>query len=72
MVCKDWCDPDRLELDNIQEPEMVSGGTRIAVRAAGLDFVDALMIKGEYQVKLRLLFNPSRKVSGMFWKWLLM
>lgn len=37
MVCKDWCDPDRLELDDIQEPGMVSGGARIAVRAAGLN-----------------------------------
>ena len=64
MVCRDWCDPDGLELDDMPEPELVAGGVRIAVRAAGLNFADTLMIKGEYQVKPPLPFSPGLEVSG--------
>ena len=45
MVCKDTCDPDGQDLEDMPKPEMVSSGVRITVRAAGLNFADALTIK---------------------------
>jgi NADPH2:quinone reductase len=64
IVCRNWCEVDGLELDNMPELEMVVGGVRIAVRAAGLNFADILMIKGEYQVKPPLPFSPGLEVAG--------
>ena len=64
MVCKDTYDPDGQELENIPKPEMVSGEVRITVRAAGLNFADALTIKGEYQVKLPFPYSPGLEISG--------
>jgi NADPH2:quinone reductase len=43
---------------------MVSGEVRITVRAAGLNFADALTIKGEYQVKLPFPYSPGLEISG--------
>lgn len=64
IVCRDWCDPENLELDDMEPPELVAGGVRIGVRAAGLNFADSLMIKGNYQVKPQLPFSPGLEVSG--------
>jgi NADPH2:quinone reductase len=64
IVCRNWCEVNGLELDYMPEPELVAGGVRIAVRAAGINFADTLIIKGEYQVKPPLPFSPGLEVSG--------
>lgn len=56
---------DALRLDeNAPEPPMVPGGVRIKVHAAGLNFADTLMVKGEYQVKPPPPFSPGLEVAG--------
>ena len=40
------------------------GDVRIRVRAAGINFADTLMIKGQYQVKPPLPFSPGLEVAG--------
>ncbi len=64
IVCRDWCEADQLELAEVAPPPMQSGAVRIAVRAAGLNFADSLMIKGQYQVKPPLPFSPGLEISG--------
>ena len=64
MVCKDICDPDGQELEDMPKLGMVSSEVRITVRAAGLNFADALKIKGEYQVKLPFPFSPGLGILG--------
>jgi len=64
MVCKDICDPDGQELEDMPKLGMVSSGVRITVCAAGLNFADALKIKGEYQVKLPFPFSPGLGILG--------
>jgi len=65
QLCRNWGGPEDLEFDEAPEPEMVEGGVRINVKAAGLNFADTLMIKGEYQVKPRHPFSPGLEVSGV-------
>jgi len=65
QLCRNWGGPDELEFDQAPEPDMVEGGVRIAVKAAGLNFADTLMIRGEYQVKPRHPFSPGLEVSGI-------
>ncbi len=51
-------------VDDAPEPPMTPGGVRIRVHAAGLNFADTLMVKGEYQVKPPSPFSPGLEVSG--------
>ena len=64
VVCKEWCDPSGLRVENIPDPPLTSDGVRIAVRAAGLNFADTLIIAGNYQIKPPLPFSPGFEVAG--------
>ena len=44
---------------------MMEDGIRISVRAAGCNFSDILMLKGEYQVKPPFPFVPGGEVAGV-------
>lgn len=56
--------PSDLRVSDIDPPEIAEGEVRIAVRAAGCNFSDILMLKGEYQVKPDLPFVPGGEVAG--------
>jgi NADPH2:quinone reductase len=58
-------EPGGLHVVERDEPEMADGSIRIAVRAAGCNFADILMLKGEYQVKPALPFVPGSEVAGV-------
>lgn len=45
-------------------PDMIEGGVRIGVKAAGVNFPDILMAEGKYQVKPALPFTPGLEVAG--------
>ncbi|MGH7858550.1 MAG: alcohol dehydrogenase catalytic domain-containing protein, partial [Candidatus Binatia bacterium] len=52
----------------IQEAEPLvasSGQIVIDVKAAGMAFVDALMIRGGYQIKPPVPFTPGTEVAGV-------
>ncbi len=64
VVCEDWCGPEGLAVGDLPEPAMAENGVRIAVRAAGVNFADTLMIRGEYQVRPPHPFSPGLEVAG--------
>lgn len=57
--------PEALAVREIESPALGDGDVRIAVRAAGCNFSDLLMLKGEYQVKPPLPFVPGGEVAGL-------
>jgi NADPH2:quinone reductase len=57
--------PDSLRFEDIDPSEPVDGMVRVAVRAAAINYFDALMIAGTYQVKPELPFVPGSEVSGV-------
>jgi len=57
--------PDSLGVRECDPPSMTEEGIRISVRAAGCNFSDILMLKGEYQVKPPLPFVPGGEVAGV-------
>jgi NADPH2:quinone reductase len=63
-VCKDFTGPDDLSLGELPSPDLPAGCVRIAVRAAGVNFADTLMAKGEYQVRPQLPFAPGLEAAG--------
>lgn len=53
----------RLETRELHEPG--AGEVRVAVRAAGVNFVDALFVQGRYQIKPPVPFVPGSDVAGV-------
>jgi len=64
VVCHEWGGIDRLTLGELPEPEAGPGEVLIEVTAAGLNFADLLIIKGEYQEKPDLPFAPGLEIAG--------
>ena len=64
MVCERLGDPADLALRDLPSPPMGPDQVRVAVRAAGVNFPDLLMIEGRYQVKPELPFVPGLEVAG--------
>lgn len=56
--------PKALKVEDLPEPEPGKGECLLAVEAAGLGYVDALLVQGAYQVKTPLPFIPGSEVAG--------
>jgi NADPH2:quinone reductase len=63
-VVRELGGPDSLHLEDMAPDEPDDGMVRIDVRAAAINFPDALMVAGRYQVKPALPFVPGVEVSG--------
>ena len=59
VLCEAWGGPEGLRLAELPAPEPGPGEVAIAVRAAGINFADILMIAGRYQEKPPLPFVPA-------------
>jgi Zinc-binding dehydrogenase/Alcohol dehydrogenase GroES-like domain len=64
VICREWCDPSGLRVEDVPAPPLAAGSVRIAVRTAGLNFADTLIIAGTYQIKPPLPFSPGFEVAG--------
>lgn len=65
MLCTEFGDPQLLEL--IEEPTPTPGPGEIVIEteAAGVSFVDGLVVRGAYQVKPPLPFTPGNCLAGV-------
>ena len=63
-VVRELGGPDALHFEDVEPGEAPDGMVRIAVRAASINFPDALMVAGTYQSKPALPFVPGVEVSG--------
>ena len=64
IVCNAYGDPRDLVLTDLPAPSAGPGQVIIAVEAAGLGYVDALHVRGGYQVKKPLPFIPGSEIAG--------
>ena len=58
-------DIDSISYEELEPPVIESDQVRIAVRAAGVNFADLLLIQGKYQDKPAYPFAPGLEVSGV-------
>lgn len=65
ILCRALEGPDALELADLPDPEPGACGVRIRVEAAGVNFADSLMLKGQYQERPPLPFTPGLEVAGV-------
>ncbi|HEX3596100.1 MAG TPA: NADPH:quinone oxidoreductase family protein [Polyangiaceae bacterium] len=64
VLCKEYGPPSKLVLEDIPSEPTAGGQVKIRVRAAGVNFPDVLIIKGEYQFKPTPPFSPGAEVAG--------
>lgn len=64
VLCRAFGSPSSLEIAEILPPKMIEGGVRIAIKAAGINFADTVMIRGSYQRKLSMPFSPGLEAAG--------
>jgi len=65
ILCNAYGPPEQLVFREVSAPKLAKGQVRIAIRAAGINFVDALLISGGYQIKLPVPFIPGSEVAGV-------
>ena len=63
-VVRELGGPESMHLEEVEAGEPADGMVRVAVRAAAINFPDALMVAGTYQSKPALPFVPGVEVSG--------
>ncbi len=64
VLCTEFAPLDRLRLVEREQAPCPGGSVRIAVTAAGVNFVDGLIVQGLYQLKPKLPFVPGGEVAG--------
>ena len=65
VVCRELGPPDRLRLQSLPRRPLGAGNVRVALKAAGVNFPDVLMIQGLYQHRPELPFVPGLEASGV-------
>ncbi len=64
VVCSEFAPIDQLRVEERPDPAPGPGKVVVAVRAAGVNYVDGLFVQGKYQIKPPLPFTPGGEVAG--------
>lgn len=65
VLCHAWGPVEGLQLGEAPLPIPADGEVLIAVKAAGINYADAIMIAGHYQTKPPLPFSPGLEAAGI-------
>src|SRR5215210_4011608 len=65
VSCNSFGPVSQLVVEDRPSPDIAPGLVRIAVTAAGVNFVDGLFVQGLYQIKPHLPFVPGGEVAGV-------
>ena len=64
VLCTQFGGPETLQVADVENPVAGPGEIVVAVRAAGLNFFDTLIIQNKYQFKPELPFSPGAEIAG--------
>ena len=65
LVCKEYGPPEKLCIEEHDDPLPRDGEVLVDIKAAGINFPDVLMISGNYQVKIPPPFVPGGETAGI-------
>ena len=65
VLCKQYGMPDTLVLEEVASLVPAAGQLVVSMNAAGVNFPDALIIQGKYQVKPPMPFSPGSELAGV-------
>jgi NADPH2:quinone reductase len=64
VMCRPPQAPDELRIEDVESPRPGPGQVRLRVEAAGVNYVDALLIGGRHQSGPTTPFTPGSEVAG--------
>ena len=64
LQCVELGPPDKLQMKEVSDPQIISDHVIIENKAASVNFPDVLMIQGLYQFQPELPFSPGGECSG--------
>src|SRR5512140_880375 len=65
LLCREYGPIARLEVEDVPSPRPGPGEVVVEVKASSLNFPDALLVQGLYQVKPPLPFSPGMELAGI-------
>ena len=65
VLCKEYGPPEKLVYEDVPALKPAAGQVVVAVKAAGVNFPDTLIIQGKYQFKPEPPFSPGGEVAGI-------
>ena len=65
LLCREYGPIDRLRVEEVPSPRAGPNEVVVEVRASSLNFPDALLVQGLYQVKPPLPFSPGMELAGV-------
>ena len=65
LVCNTFGPIEDLKVEDVESPSAGPGQVVVAIKAAALNFPDALIVQGSYQVKPALPFSPGAEFAGV-------
>src|SRR4029450_6767515 len=65
IVVDRWMEPSELAVREVPDPKVGTGQLGVDVKAAGCNFFDILIVKGQYQVKPPFPFIPGGEIAGV-------
>lgn len=65
LLCERYGPLSSLVLRDIADPVPGSGEVVVAVAACGINFPDALIVEGKYQIKPEFPFSPGGEIAGV-------
>jgi NADPH2:quinone reductase len=65
VLCKQYGLPDTLVVEELPTPAPAAGQVVVSMKAAGVNFPDALIVQGKYQMKPPFPFSPGTELAGI-------
>jgi len=65
IVCNEYGPLDGLEYTDVPDPVATGDQVVIAIKAAGVNFPDGLLVQGKYQMKPETPFTPGMEAAGV-------
>src|SRR5258708_22328518 len=65
LLCREYGPIERLRVEEIPSPRPGPNEVVVEVKASSLNFPDALLVQGLYQVKPPLPFSPGMELAGI-------
>ncbi|BDP43501.1 NADPH:quinone oxidoreductase (plasmid) [Deinococcus aetherius] len=65
LICDHFDEPEALTVQSVPDPTPGPGQVVLDVEAAGVNYPDALMVQGLYQVKPPFPFTPGAEAAGV-------
>ncbi len=64
IICTEYGPPEKLRCGAMPDPVCAAGQVLVRVHAAGVNFVDSLLISGQYQIRIPPPFVPGGDCAG--------